>query len=375
MGLLDKEDENSTPSSGPEGIKILPANPIWLKIVELCALVFFLAVVILLVIAFKEKLFSGMKGILKIIKKYQSYVQKYCFYSIGISVFITVFIYFFRLKKPKFDDWIVDLAYKHMSSKYIWYKKKKLFIDFDRNLNKKNVMEFIRELCDKSDHYTYYFNEIIIDQGIASLTVTKKQEIPTKSSLDLSKDTAWNIIPLGDAVNHKLKNVSPVCWWLNDNNKRKDVIETTPSTSILISGGTGSGKSVLQQCIVGHISRFPDNFMMVGCDVKMVEFNDFVGVSSIKSIALNLEEVNDAVQQARNLMYERFNFMKENHVNNVYKVKAEVDYYEINGKSYQFDEIFSCLVDGERQLLKIEDIYKAVDQGKDVEIDESYCKM
>lgn len=31
-----------------------------------------------------------------------------------------------------------------------------------------------------------------------------------------------------------------------------------------------SGKSVMEQAIVGHVSRFPDNFMLVGVDCKRV---------------------------------------------------------------------------------------------------------
>lgn len=39
-----------------------------------------------------------------------------------------------------------------------------------------------------------------------------------------------------------------------------------------------SGKSVLEQSIVGHVSRYSDRFQLVGVDCKRVEFNLLRGV-------------------------------------------------------------------------------------------------
>ena len=39
-----------------------------------------------------------------------------------------------------------------------------------------------------------------------------------------------------------------------------------------------SGKSVLEQSIVGHVSRFSDRYQLVGVDCKRVEFNLLRGV-------------------------------------------------------------------------------------------------
>lgn len=386
MGLLGnkKEDDNIQQASGAEAIKFLPANPRWLKVSSFNISFLMILLTLELCYIFRSFLFKNFRNLFIIFNNFSHKrilgLKIYLFIAalfILIS-FIEILLFLTKLKKPRFDKWMVDLAYKHLSTQFVWYKGKKLLIDFDRNLNKKDVMEFVTELSNKSTEYTYYYNNIDFKQGIASVTVSKRQEIPNIAELDIEKDdTAWNVIPLGLSVNHKLKKVTPVCWWLNDNIKRKDVMITNPSTSILISGGTGSGKSVLQQCIVGHISRNPDHFMMVGCDVKMVEFNDFVGVSSVKRVALTLEEVGDAVEQAKDLMYERFNFMKENHKNNIYKVEANVDCYIIKSKNgstkqYQFDEIFSCFINEESKLLKIESIYREVMNGSEVKIDSNY---
>lgn len=280
------------------------------------------------------------------------------------------------LKKTKFDHWIGDIASRQISTEYIWYAKDYIYLNFDRNLNRKDIMDFVRIISDKSTNYTYYCEGIDINMAITKLKVVKKEVIPNRSSIKIETDTAWNIIPLGDAVNNELKTISPICWWINDNIKRDDVIQTLPSTSLLVAGGTGSGKSVFENNIIGHISRFPDNFQLILCDVKMVEFGRLKNVQSVKKVALTLEEVEEAIKQSRQIMMDRFQFMQQNGVNNVYKLKdVEVDYFEINGKKYQFDECFAVVIDGKDCFMTLDKIYEAVQEGKDVEIDESYGAM
>lgn len=48
-----------------------------------------------------------------------------------------------------------------------------------------------------------------------------------------------------------------------------------------------SGKSVTEQSIVGHVSRYSDRFQLVGVDCKRVEFNLLRGVCICASL-LNL---------------------------------------------------------------------------------------
>ena len=292
-------------------------------------------------------------------------------YSIIIGIICSVIYFVMEITKfmpPKYDPWISDIAYKRLSCGNIWFNRHKLFIEYDIGLKLKDGTDFVREISDKSVDYTYYFNSMDINQGIISITPTIKQALPTMASVDKETDSVWNIIPLGEAVNHKLKTVSSIGWMLNDNNKRPEMVDTLPSTSILISGGTGSGKSVLQQAILGHISRFSDHFSFCGIDVKRVEFKAFIGVKGVKKIALSVEEGNEVIQQARDIMYDRFKLMEENNVNNVYKLDANVDYYDFGGHSFQLDEIFSCKVNGEDKVLTMDKIYIEVEKGSKVEI-------
>lgn len=314
----------------------------------------FLKILLMMICSIKATVFSKMLIISSIV------------FIFGIISHMTF------LSKPKFDDWLGDIATKHLSCENIFYKGNKVYLDYDRNLNKKEIMEFITILSNKSINYSYYFDDSNIDYGIIILEVTKKKEIPTRSTIDASKDLCWNIIPLGDAVNHKLKTISPICWWLNDNNEDKKVMKTIPSTSLLVAGGTGSGKSVLQNCIIGHMSRFPENFQLILCDVKMVEYGGLKNVDSVKKVSLTIEEVSEVVSRAKTIMYDRFNFMKNSGVNNIYKVDSEVDYFRIGNENFQFDEMFNSIIDGKEELLTIDKIYDKVQDGKKVYIDEEY---
>ena len=75
--------------------------------------------------------------------------------------------------------------------------------------------------------------------------------------------------------------------------------------------------------------------------------------------------------------------MEENQTNNVYKLKdIEVDYFEVFGKKYQFDEMFELMVDLDPddrdyskllmtysegrmpKIISIEEIYNGIEKGE-----------
>ena len=79
---------------------------------------------------------------------------------------------------------------------------------------------------------------------------------------------------------------------------------------------------------------------------KRVEFNLLRGVKGVKAVALDVPSSSQALSAFQKLMMDRFKFMEDMQVNNVYKIKdKEVDYYELWGQKYQFDEIFEVFVD------------------------------
>ena len=78
-------------------------------------------------------------------------------------------------------------------------------------------------------------------------------------------------------------------------------------------------------------------------------------------MALDVPTAADAVANFQQIMMDRFKFMEQMQVNNVYKIKdKEVNYFEVMGKKVQFDEIFELMVDldeNDRNYSKMKAIY------------------
>lgn len=66
-----------------------------------------------------------------------------------------------------------------------------------------------------------------------------------------------------------------------------------------------SGKSVAEQAIVGHVSRYADNYQLVGVDCKRVEFNLLRGVRGVKGVALDVKSAADTVASFQKIMMDR----------------------------------------------------------------------
>ena len=97
-----------------------------------------------------------------------------------------------------------------------------------------------------------------------------------------------------------------------------------------------SGKSVMEQSIVGHVSRYPERFQLVGVDCKRVEFNLLRGVMGVKGVALDVPTAAATVANFQRLMMARFKFMEKMKVNNIYDIHdQEVNYYEVFGQTVQ----------------------------------------
>lgn len=295
------------------------------------------------------------------------------FMGLIIDICFILLLTFTFLRKCKFDHWIMDIAKKRIGTDRVYYTPKVLYLTYDRGIKEKDKADFVTELSSKSEDFTYYLGDTYINDDVIEIIAKEKCPIPKKAPFDKSKDIYWNIIPLGDCVNNELQQVTPLGWYLNDLNTNDSFMNTIPSTSYLIAGGTGSGKSVAETSIIGHVSRFSDNFQLVGVDCKQVEFNMFVGVKGVKSVAYYPSTAAQAITAFDNIMMQRFEFMRDQGYNNIYNIpKMDVDYYEWHGEKYQFDEIFECYIDKELSIMTIEDIYKAVEEGKIVKIFGSY---
>lgn len=350
-----------------EIVRLLPTKRIWANLIIIN---FMLLIICIVTIIFFDKIFFIINKFNKNLNFSLLDLKYYTYIVFSALLIISLFIYLFKLKPPKFDYWVRDIAAARLNTKVIFFDRKKIYIEYDVSLKRKEIQDFITEISDKSNYYTYYIDKIDIDRYVVSIIINKKQEIPKLCVLDKSKDDIWNIIPLGEARNNELKTISVIGWYLNDLNVKEDMVKTLASTSFLIAGGTGSGKSVVENGIIGHITRHSDKIQGLLVDVKKVEFGGLENYKGIKKVGLTVRECSEILRQVRQIMYDRFSFMEQHNVNNIYKLKIQVDYFEIdiNGQKYQFDEIFYTEIDNEGKLLTTDKIYEEVQLGNSISI-------
>lgn len=160
---------------------------------------------------------------------------------IGLGFFFIMFlIKIIFLRKCPFDDWVFEVAQRRLGTQVIFYTSKCIYIQYDIAAAKEvDKRDFVTEMSDKSANYSYFYVNTFVDQQVIQVECTKRQPIPTRASFTLDDDLFWNIIPLGLTINNVTQKVSPIGWYLNDQKKNDQLVETVPSTSILICGGTG----------------------------------------------------------------------------------------------------------------------------------------
>ena len=152
-------------------------------------------------------------------------------------------IHIIFLRKPGFDFWVFEFAQKHLGTEVIYYNSKCLYIQYNRASTKEvNKEEFVQDMSAQSEHYSYYYNfkdDTYIDLGVIRVTPEKKSPIPDRASFNPADDEFFNFVPVGLTVNNATKSISPIGWYINDNNVSDIAIKTAPSVSFLIAGGTG----------------------------------------------------------------------------------------------------------------------------------------
>lgn len=111
----------------------------------------------------------------------------------------------------------------------------------------------------------------------------------------------------------------------------------------------------------------------------MVEFNLLRGVAGVKGVALDVPTAAATVANFQRVMMDRFKFMEQQQVNNIYKIKnKEVNFYEVYGQKVQFDEMFELMLDldtNDRNYSKLKAIYPDGRQPNIITIEEIYNGM
>ena len=143
------------------------------------------------------------------------------------------------LRKAPFDDWVYEIAEKRLGTSIIFYDSKYIYINYDRGGKEVDKREFVTEMSDKSIRYSYFYVKTFIDDGVIMVQCKKRQPIPNTASFSYKDDKFWNIFPMGLTINNVTQKISPIGWYINDQNINDELYSTIPSTSLLVAGGTG----------------------------------------------------------------------------------------------------------------------------------------
>lgn len=215
---------------------IQPRHQISYKIFKGCRIIAILITVL-------AGLFIGLMFVpnLKLLTglKFYRYLIALCFLIAIVCTIFAILVKITMLRKAPFDDWVFEIAQKRLGTDVIFYDSKNIYIQYDRSGKEVDKREFVTEMSDKSIHYSYFYVKTFIDEGVIMVQCKKRQPIPNRASFSPADDKFWNIVPMGLTINPNTQKVSPIGWYLNDQNINDELYTTVPSTSILICGGTG----------------------------------------------------------------------------------------------------------------------------------------
>ena len=183
------------------------------------------------------------------IETYNSFIGANKYYRMGVlllaasGLLFLVLMFLVKLiflRKCPFDDWVFEQAQRDLGTDLIFYTSKCLYIKYDiASAKEVDKRDFVTTMSDKSIHYSYFYVNTFVDQQVIQVECTRKQPIPNSAVLTPEDDIYPGIIPVGLTINNASQKVSPISWTLNPNDSNPDILETMPSVSFLIAGGTG----------------------------------------------------------------------------------------------------------------------------------------
>lgn len=93
--------------------------------------------------------------------------------------------------------------------------------------------------------------------------------------------------------------------------------DTSLSSNLLLGGGIGTGKSILQRNIIHHCLRHPENWVLYGFDPHRVELTPYLKHGpTIAGVATEIAEASAMVTKAHAEMKQRYRIMEQTGVNN-----------------------------------------------------------
>lgn len=280
-------------------------------------------------------------------------------FAIGVLIvvlLISIIIKYTILKKPKYDKWLVDRL-SQFKGNHIWYSGKYLYVEYNESwiFDLSKVISFIDSINSKSNDFTYYYCGCQEDENTFFIRVNEKLQLPDNIDFNLSKDSRWGHIPLGSVINTSSENdgLRNISWHIDyvDEYFEKSLNKNKSSTIMIL--GDLEETSSIKHIVKSHSNKFKDSIELIDADKNLDYYN--------------MLELISALEKSRNKLIDEYN------VEDIYDCKdVPVDYYEINGICYQFDDILDCYIleNNEKIYKKLdaETVYEMASSGQFVEI-------
>lgn len=140
-------------------------------------------------------------------------------------------------------------------------------------------------------------------------SIGKKTLIPTPipdyiTRPEVNVNYKWNIIPLGVGANKKEVSID---------------IRTAPH--VLISGASGTGKSIIIKNVLTHCIENPSDWEVAIVDLTKIEFPQYIEYDAVSSVVTDLTSTLEVFRNAKKEMYKRYEILEEKGLNNFSDLK------------------------------------------------------
>lgn len=136
-----------------------------------------------------------------------------------------------------------------------------------------------------------------------------------------------------------------------DKNKNNIFIDLEKTSHVLVGGSSGSGKSCLMNCFIKSLLNKYNDFYITIIDIKRIEFLQFANSPQLVGIMENAAEAVEILQKYIDIMYNRFNILKENNCKSIKEYNAKNPNDKMQRHVILIDELADVLLDN--KIIKI----------------------
>ncbi|MEZ4814098.1 MAG: DNA translocase FtsK 4TM domain-containing protein [Bdellovibrionota bacterium] len=173
-----------------------------------------------------------------------------------------------------------------------------------------SMFEFEPEAGVKISKIQSLTNDLALSLGAPSIRILAP--IPGKNTIGIEiPNESYGTLSLGNLIEASLKNKSAVLPFAMGKNVYNEVVvaDLNAMPHLLVSGTTGSGKSVFMNCLITSLlyNKSPKDLRFLMIDPKMIELTPYNGIPHLlKPVICDVDESKDALVWAEHEMDRRY---------------------------------------------------------------------